>query len=220
MNIYVGFLSRCRRGLRPGNTTRARKVLPRGQIDVGPPAPARGSRTPRRGHFAEDKGEGGGCLEEASCHPTDRQQLSSRIWTLIQTGGLGPPCLPLLWAYRAGAATSSPTSLSPPRDSRRGARRDPTPALPSPQPPSNNSMQDDATSEKLTNGALGSGSSFRARLSDANAGQGAGPQPQGEMPREGLRRHRWCGPSCKRRPAKPVGSPAALLQAARQSSQP
>lgn len=108
-------------------TQRARRAEPeRCHRDEGPrssrsPHPPAGS-APRRGHFAGDSGEGEGCQGEASCHLNDRQQLSSRIWNLAQTGGTSP-------LHRAGAA-----SPALPRQSPRGSAGPLRPRAWSPRP--------------------------------------------------------------------------------------
>lgn len=57
-------------GITPQLKRTARKMPPGWQTEVPSPprVPARGRRAPGGGRFAQDKGEGGGCLQRASYH--------------------------------------------------------------------------------------------------------------------------------------------------------
>lgn len=71
-NTYFGELRGCRGGcgdyppVKADSTEDAAGTADRGSHPAR--VPARGRRAPRDGPFAQDKGEGGGCPERASCH--------------------------------------------------------------------------------------------------------------------------------------------------------
>lgn len=107
-------------------------------------------------------------MEEASCHPTDRQQLSYCIWTLVQSGGPGPPRLPPPPGTRSRRRDI-------PTDTAAGLNRTPPPP-PEPAAP----VQQLRAGRRCTSGADG----CRLRARAAQHRHLPAMQTQGRMPQE------------------------------------